>query len=195
MASIKASAQTCAVASDAARASVDRFLLRAGDSAFRAIHNVTARSSSALEPLRDGPDGKLCARMNAVFYGGGPAAYFRYRDLIIGTDARDLMVNGQMQITERRHVLVFNSDGRFLYLPGQTPLRNPKATAKRGARTQKNEEARSSAELAVANCVRQNVAGPITFEPRIHLKGGWVVRQAPANSSATRARWERSWGC
>jgi hypothetical protein len=54
MATIKASAQACSVASDAMRASVDRFLLSRTDSAFRAKHKSSCcgkdqTGSSALE--------------------------------------------------------------------------------------------------------------------------------------------------
>jgi len=81
-------------------------------------------------------------------------------------------------------VLVFNSNGRFLYLPGQTPLRLSKARAKKDARHGQNEEAKATAELAIAAWVRQSVTGPIIFEPRVHQRGRWVVRRAPHNSSA-----------
>src|SRR6266513_1004644 len=86
---VKASGQSCVTPSDAARRSVDRFLASPGDSAFRAVHGVTPRNSNALQPLRAGPDSKLCARMNAAFPSGASAAYFRYRGVIIGTDAQE----------------------------------------------------------------------------------------------------------
>jgi len=177
--------QKCASATPRAQRYIDRFLASPGDSAFRAVHGITARSSQTLEPLREGPDSRLCARMNASFPRGFPAAYFRDRGVIIGTDVQEPAPGDRgIHIREVQRVLVFNSHGRFLYLPGQTPSRLPKAAQRFGARAAENEQAKSSAELAIANWVRQGVSGPIIFEPRIHQRGRWVVRRAPQNSSA-----------
>ena len=185
IAALPAWGQKCAPATARARKSIDRFLLSPGDSAFRAVHGITARTSQTLEELREGPDTRLCAKMNASFPRGLSATYFRDRGVIIGTDVREQAPGDRtIHIREVPRVLVFNSNGRFLYLPGQTPARLPKAAQRYGARAAASEQAKTSAELAIANWVRQGVSGPIIFEPRIHQRGRWVVRRAPENSSA-----------
>jgi len=110
---------TCRSAASEAIASINRTLAMPEDAAWFGAHGITATDASTLTQLTVASDAALCARIDSSF-ARGPISAFRAGAYVIATDrpvAAD-PVTGKVPLRETPHVLVFDSLGAFVYLPG-----------------------------------------------------------------------------
>ena len=112
--------QTCRPVTTESLNSVTRFLNMARDVPWLRARGITATDASTLVPLDAATSPSLCARLRSAF-DIGPITAFRAGAYIIATKSPIAPdpVTGKIRFTEVSPVLVFDSVGVFVYLPGR----------------------------------------------------------------------------